>query len=98
MRLRAELHSPLYVPAGFGIKGIGQILLLRHHVARPSLSPLRLVRGGSAEDSSPNNEAATNQPAPNSKLPAAGEVEQNPQDANPTAFHGGTSAGNVRLP
>src|SRR5437773_11643442 len=103
MRLRAELRCPLEVFAGLGVKRTGQTLLLRQHVARPSLSPLRLVRSRHAEIFSSQKQAGTKQPAPNSKPPAATtaaaqEVEQHPLGANPTAFHGRKSAGNVPLP
>src|SRR6266566_376817 len=103
MRLRAESGCPLDVFAGPGVKGPGQALFLRQHVARPGLSPLRLVRSRCTEVLSSKNQAASKPPAPNSKLPAATpasakEIEQNPQDASPTAFHGKTSSGNVRLP
>ena len=49
MCLRAELHNPLDVPAGLGIKRIGQILLVRNHVARPCLAPLGLIRAKGVE-------------------------------------------------
>src|SRR2546425_11254536 len=71
MRLRAELCCPLYVFAGLGVKGTGQARLLRQHVARPSLSPLRLVRSRRAEVLSSQNQAPAKQQATNSKPPAA---------------------------
>src|SRR6266446_9145746 len=92
MRFGAELRGPLYVPAGFGIKGIGQMLLLRHHVARPSLSPLRLVCGGRVEVPNSDNQVVTKQPDPSSKPPvqaAAGKIEQDTQATNTSAFHWG---------
>src|SRR5262245_22960691 len=88
MGLRAERRSPLYVPAGFGIKGFGQMLFFRHHVAGPGLSPLRLVRARRVEHS--NNHAASQPPDPSSIAPgemAAGEAKQIPPAASPAGFH-----------
>src|SRR6266487_3091839 len=92
MRLGPELRCPLYVFTRSGVKGTRQALLRRQHVARPSLSPLRLGRSRRGEVLSSRNQAPTKQHATNSKPPAAmpaaaEEVERNPQGANPTAFH-----------
>src|SRR2546427_4552191 len=92
MRLRAELRCPLDVFAGLGVKGTGQSLVLRQHVARPSLSPLRLGRSRHAAIFSSQKQAGTKQQAPNSKPPAAtpaaaGAVEQEPPKVKPDAFH-----------
>src|SRR5438093_1070920 len=100
MGLRAELRCPLDVFAGLGIKHCGQALLLREHVARPGLTPLRLVRSTNADRLSCNNQAATKRHAPNSKPPAATpavahEVEKKPQEWYPTSFHERMKSGNT---
>src|SRR5438046_30014 len=98
MSLRAELRCPLDVFAGLGVKGTGEALFLRQHVARPCLTPLRLVFGGRAEVLSSRNQAATQQQTPNSKPPAAEQkVEQDPRAANPTSFHDRQSSANRAL-
>ena len=48
MGMRPQRHAPLHIAARLQVEGIRQPALRGHHVARPRLPPLRLVRGGQA--------------------------------------------------
>ena len=48
MGMGPQRHAPLHIAARLQVEGIRQPALRGHHVARPRLPPLRLVRGGQA--------------------------------------------------